>query len=294
MLTFYLITLLLSWGYWLTLLALGLRVEPESSVTHFPGLLRPMFAAIIVTAVIGGSRGLRELRRRMFCLRSRWPSKLMLAFSPVALGALALAAMYVFDKPLPTADAFSHFPGLPEHWPLVGVALAVVLVNGFGEETGWRGFLAERLLAKHGRFRATLIVALLWALWHLPLFWLSTGMHALVGPILVGWLFALVCGAFVLEQVYLATGRSILCVALWHAAYNMMVATEIGTGVPAAFVGTLVMVWGVIVAICWWRASSSRPHLRHRCDAVFASVQTSCLLALKVISVTPAASQTLP
>ena len=252
-LSFYLLTLALSWGYWLTLLAQGRRVEPGSGVTHFPGLLGPILAAFAVTAVIGGRRGLGELFGRMFRLGPRLPSKLMLALSPLALGAAAFAAMQFMGKPLPSADTFAHYPGLPEHWPLVGVVAAVIVVNGFGEETGWRGFLTERLLLTHGRFRATLWVALLWSLWHLPLFWLNLHMAALVGPVLIGWLFGLVCGAFVLAQVYLATGHSILCVALWHAAYNMMVATEIGTGLPAAIVSTVVMVWGFVVALRWWR-----------------------------------------
>ena len=57
----YLLTLLLSWGYWLTLLALGLRVEPSSNITHFPGLLGPMLAAMAVTTVVGGRKALHEL-----------------------------------------------------------------------------------------------------------------------------------------------------------------------------------------------------------------------------------------
>ena len=257
--SFYVLTLTLSWGYWLTLLAQGQRVEPGSAVTHFPGLLGPMLAAMAVTAVIGGRKALHELIGRMFRLGPHWPSKLMLALSPLALGAGAFAAMRVLGKPFPSADTFAHFPGLPEHWPLVGVVAAVIFVNGFGEETGWRGFLTERLLPTHGRFRATLWVALLWSLWHLPLFWLNASMSALVGPVLIGWLFALVCGAFVLAQVYLATGHGILCVALWHAGYNMMVATEIGTGLPAAIIGTAVMAWGVVVAVRWWRGPLDPP-----------------------------------
>ncbi len=253
LLSFYGVTLLLSWGYWLTLLTLGLRVELGSGVTHFPGFLGPMLAAITVTAVIGGRRGLRELFWRMFYLGPSWRSKLILALSPLALGAAAFAVMYILGKPIPSANSFARFPGLPEHWPLVGVLAVVIVVNGFGEETGWRGFLSERLLPKYGRSRAALWVGLLWSLWHLPLFWLIPSMTAMVGPILIGWLFALGCGAFVLAQVYLATGHSILCVALWHAAYNMMVATEIGTGLPAAIVGTGVMVWGAVVAVFWWR-----------------------------------------
>ena len=251
--SFYVITLALSWSYWISLLAQGQRVGPGSGVTHFPGLLGPMLAAMAVTAVIGGHKALHELVGRMFRLGPHWPSKLMLALSPLALGALAFTAMQLLGKPLPPADAFAHFPGLPEGWPLPAVVVAVIIVNGFGEEAGWRGFLTERLLLKHGRVRATLWVALLWSFWHLPLFWLNTSMTALVGPVLIGWLFALVCGSFVLAQVYLATGHSILCVAIWHAGYNMMVATEIGTGLPAAIIGTAVMAWGVIVAVCWRR-----------------------------------------
>ena len=251
--SFYVLTLTLSWGYWLTLLAQGRRVEPGTGVTHFPGLLGPMFAAVAVTAVIGGREALRKLVGRMFRLGPHWPSKLLLALSPLALGIGAFAAMQLLGKPLPSADAFAHFPGLPAHWPLAAVVVTVIVVNGFGEETGWRGFLTEDLLRTQGRFRASLWVALLWSTWHLPLFWLNTSMAALVGPVIFGWLFALVCGAFVLAQVYVATGHSILCVALWHAGYNMIVATEIGNGLPAAIVGAAVMVWGAIVAGRWWR-----------------------------------------
>ena len=252
-LSFYLLTLTLSWGYWLTLLALNTRVGSGSGA-HFPGLLGPMLAAIAVTALIGGREALLRLFRRMFRLGPNWAADLMLAISPLALGAAAYIATVVLGKPLPSSGAFAQVPGLPESWPFAAVLAAVIMVNGFGEETGWRGFLLERLLPKQGRVRATLVVSLAWAFWHLPLFWLSTGMSTMKGPVMIGWLFALACGAFVLTQVYLATGRSILCVALWHVAFNMMLSAGASTGLVAAIVSTAVMVWGVIVAIRWWRA----------------------------------------
>jgi len=250
--SFYFLTLTLSWGYWVALLVQGLRVGP-SSVAHFPGLLGPLLAAIAVTAMTGGRKALHELFGRMLRLGPHWAVKLMLALSPLALGAVACIAIVLFGKPLPPMAAFTHVPGMPEDWPLAAVLFAVVVVNGFGEEVGWRGFLLERLLLTHGRLRATLVVALLWSMWHLPLFWLNTGMAAMVGPVLIGWLFALLCGAFVLAQVYLATGHSILCVALWHVAFNMMVSAGGSAGLPAAIVSAAVMVWGVIVAVVWWR-----------------------------------------
>lgn len=256
-LAFYVLTLTFSWGYWFSLLAQGLHVTPGSSVTHFPGLLGPMLAAIVVTAVLGGPMALRDLFGRMFRLRSHKAAKLTLALSPLALGAAACMVIIALGQPLPAAAAFARFPGLPAHWSLAAVVAVVVLVNGFGEETGWRGFLTERLLPGHGRLRSTLWIALLWSLWHLPLFWLNAGMSALMGPILIGWLFALFCGAFMLAQVYLATGHCILCVALWHAAFNVLVSSEVDTGLFAATVSTAVMVWGFVVALLWWHRPSA-------------------------------------
>jgi hypothetical protein len=42
-------------------------------------------------------------------------------------------------------------------------------------------------------------------------------------------------------------------VALWHVAFNMMVSAGGSAGLPAAIVSAAVMVWGVIVAVVWWR-----------------------------------------
>lgn len=251
--SFYILSLTLSWSYWLTMLALGLHVEP-GSISYFPGLLGPMLAGIAITGVIGGRKALLELLGRMVQLTPKRAVKLMLALSPLALGAGAYMAIFLMGKPLPNLGTFAQVPGLAEKWPFALVLIAVILVNGFGEETGWRGFLLERLLLKHGRVRATLMVALAWAFWHLPLFWLNTGMATMRGPMIFGWLFALFCGAFVLTQVYLVTGRSILCVALWHVAFNIIISGGVGTGLSVAIVSTTVMLWGFVLAVLWWRA----------------------------------------
>lgn len=110
----YLPTLALSWGYWVTLLASGLRVG-SGSVAHFPGLLGPMFAAVAVTAVVGGRAGLQELGARIIRLGRRWPLNLLLALSPLALGALAWAVLRLMGKPLPSLSAFLQVPGMPGH-----------------------------------------------------------------------------------------------------------------------------------------------------------------------------------
>jgi membrane protease YdiL (CAAX protease family) len=250
---YYLLAVAISWGYWITLIAQGKQVTPGSSTSHLPGLLGPALAAIVVTAWIDGGRGLRELFSRIVRLRTAWPWGILAALSPLLIAVLVFAATTLAGKPLPPFQDFITYPGLPAALSLWATLLAVLLLNGYGEEIGWRGFVMERWLPRYGRFGTTVRITGLWLFWHTPVFFLNQTMAALIGPMLLGWAFGLACGAFVLAHIYLFSGRSIFVLALWHATYNMTVATPATTGFPAAAISTAIMVWGVYIAWKWWR-----------------------------------------
>ena len=276
MVVFTLLAFSLSWGYWGVLLAQGLRVTPDSGVSHLPGLIGPALAAIATTALFHGRTGLHGLfsgfwgwpRRpdSAFALgtgaTARWRIGLLLAlFAPpvLSLGTVALSAM-ITDGGLPPLSDFTAYPGLLPGWTSLTALVAVLLLNGAGEELGWRGFALDRLAQRHGRLRGTLILALIWAAWHLPLFWLNVTMAALVGPMLFGWLFSLACGAFALADLYWSSGRRLWLVILWHVLYNAVVATPATNGLPAAVASAFVVLWGLDAA--------RRFHLWDRADPV--------------------------
>lgn len=250
---YYLLTLMFSWGYWFTLIAQGKHSSPGSSESHLPGLLGPMIAAFIMTAYVDGRTGIKHLLGRLLRWRSAWPWGLLLALSPLPVAGLTFLILFLMGTPLPAIQDFKNYPGLPAGMSLTVVVFLVFLLNGCGEEIGWRGFLTERLLQHYSPFQTTLRVAGLWILWHIPVFWINDSMAALVGPMLLGWMLGLVCGAFVLTYLYLFTGRSILMVVVWHTTYNMVVAPSAGAGIPAAIVSTVVMMWGAVIAWKWWR-----------------------------------------
>ena len=124
----------------------------------------------------------------------------------------------------------------------------------FGEEYGWRGYLLPRLLPL-SEIRATLLVALIWGPWHVPL--LLAGLnYPGVDPwlaILV-FLFTVVALSFAYTWFYVASSGSVLVVALLHQSSNTFSDTfwqpplmSLGSQVAASIVGGVAMVALVVV-----------------------------------------------
>jgi uncharacterized protein len=183
----------------------------------------PLVAAVAVTAWFEGSAGLADLGRTIVLVRVplRW---WVFAVTPLLVLALVLVVDGVTGQAFPAAGDFARVTGLPSSWGVLGVGVAVVAVNGFGEETGWRGYAVPTLQRRHTPLTATTVVAVLWAGWHLPMFFVVEGFRSFTAAITVGWVIGLFCGAVVLTWLYNHTG-SILLVALWHGTYNMISGT---------------------------------------------------------------------
>ncbi len=236
---FYAVTFLVSWGYWIPVAVSG------GGISHFPGLLGPMVAAFVVSAILDGSRGVRELTGRM--LRWRVPLRwYMVALLPLVGAVLALGALWLIEGSLPTFEELSTMSGLPSFgW--FAVLVMVLLINGYGEEVGWRGFAWPRLRQRHSMSRAALFLAIPWAVWHLPTFWIDTGLRGFEVAVIPGWLVGLVAGAVVLGWLYEQSGSSLLIVALFHASLNMASATTGTEGVPAIGVSIMIIAASIVI-----------------------------------------------
>jgi membrane protease YdiL (CAAX protease family) len=142
-----------------------------------------------------------------------WPALLSLAASGLAV---------LFGGPAPD---FAHPPGLrfaslpPE---AQGIGLLVLLPIAFlqqfflgssmGEELGWRGYALPRLQARHSALLASIVLGLLWDLWHLPLFLTQGDPRA---SIPFGWWTAgIVLASIVYTWVYNHTQGSLLIALL--------------------------------------------------------------------------------
>lgn len=153
-----------SWALWALATRLDLPgVLPD--VLIIAGRFGPALAAIAVTLVVAGRTGLVGLLSSL--RRWRAPASLWLT---VTLGPVAVVLTAIW-----LAAAFGSSPGAfndPATAYLVIPAFVVILVVGgpLGEELGWRGFALDRLQARVGPVAASVLLGLIWGVWHLPLF----------------------------------------------------------------------------------------------------------------------------
>jgi membrane protease YdiL (CAAX protease family) len=235
----------LSWAWWIPMALRGDVVcAGVGWPTHLPGLAGPALSAVIVTTLADGRTGLADLGARLTRWRVGW-GWWGLVVGTAALALLGVVVPLVTGGRVPAADEFARYSGIGP-LGLAGVVAVAFLVNGLGEETGWRGFAVERLLVRFDLRTTALIIAPMWALWHLPLFWIDESFRAF-GPFgIVGWAVGLTAGSLVLAWMYRGSGHSILIVAGWHTAFNLTSATAATGDVVAPVTSTI-----VIVAAVW-------------------------------------------
>ncbi len=214
---------------------------------HYLAQFGPAAAAIIVTALTSGRDGLRELGTRAVKWRVGAKWLLIAAGSPIALFTVAaLIARFVDGQWLNLWDL-----GNVNFLPAIGPAALPMwfVTNGLGEEIGWRGFALPRLQERHRALTATLILAVFWALWHVPAFFYVPTYRDMGARGAPGFFFGLLSGAILFTWLYNSTGGSILMVAIWHGLFNFFTASSAGHGTLAMVFSIEVMVWAVALVI---------------------------------------------
>jgi membrane protease YdiL (CAAX protease family) len=104
---------------------------------------------------------------------------------------------------------------------LVSFAHNLLLGGSLGEEIGWRGFLLPRLLRRNSPLAASLILGVVWALWHLPVD-LYAG-YLLEGPaaILIRTI-TLLPVAILFTWFYLQSTGNLLVALFLHTSINIL------------------------------------------------------------------------
>src|SRR4051812_19073095 len=242
--SFFVLAYAISWSFWIPMAVRGGVVTAgDGWPTHLLGLLGPAVAALVVTALTEGRRGLTDLIVRMG--RWRGPGRWWLVVAgTLAIPPLAgLVPLVTGASSVPPWGDFFRYTGIGMIGP-VGVVLVALFVNGFGAETGWRGFAVGHLQRSHNLTGTALGVTRGSAGWPLPMFYIVDSFRQM-GPFALGWVVGLVAGSVVLTYLYMQGRHSILFVAAWHTAFNLTSATAATGAVVGTVTSIVVIAWAV-------------------------------------------------
>ncbi len=189
----------------------------------FLSIFSPTIAALTVAQVSGG----RQAVEAVLIGFTRWRVGLRwyLAALFLVIGPLTVAVAYIALGNPPRG----LLPGVTA-WAVIGQFVFTLFSGPSGpvaEEAGWRGFALPRLQARHSALVSSLILGLLWAGWHIPLY--VEGGNAAPGIPLPIFFVILVVLATLFTWLYNNTGGSLVVTTLAHLSFNLTGVFIIGT-----------------------------------------------------------------
>ena len=209
-------------------------------------LLGPTLSGFIMAGATEGRAGIRRLLRRIVLWRVglRW-------YLFALLGVPMVMALGTLIVPGGLASVLGLGPGYVPGY-LASFVLITILGGPLFEEPGWRGFALPRLQPLHGPLVGTLILGVLWALWHLPEFlvpaWAaSSGGSGFID--IVKFVVIAVGFAIVTTWVFNNTKGSVFMAILVHASIDAFSAPLGALFSPSKVANGILVSFGVLAVV---------------------------------------------
>lgn len=240
----------------LIILYLEIPITAISIATIFLIIINAAIAAYIISGGLATHEGVRELLSKFYVWKVglKWYLAALLVFPAITYLAIiygVVTTSYSFAEILPQISISAIYV-------LFLSFFYITLIRGpLREEVGWRGFALPRLQHLYSPLVATLILAIIWTVWHLPLYFNGLypgGIDSFLTRFT--WNIGL---TFLFTWLYNHTRGSLLLVTLFHGSINT---TGILLIAPSAIAGpygiayiALINISAIIVIIAdkMWR-----------------------------------------
>ncbi|MFO7928671.1 MAG: type II CAAX endopeptidase family protein [Candidatus Humimicrobiaceae bacterium] len=223
------------------------------------GAFGPLVAAFLLTSVKYGKKGIIELLKRSVSIgfRKIWliPALLLM---PVLVGStLVIYILFEGKAGLP------EFTLISQPWLIIPLFfLSFFALGAIQEEFGWRGYALDLMQKKWNALLSSLMLGIIWAIWHLPLFFIQGTMQSKV-PFYI-FLLSTLGVTVIYTWLYNNTKRSILIVLLFHAmhntSFNIFPITLLPSPGKALLYLTGLQLLVAIIIVCIWGPSKMTKH----------------------------------
>jgi membrane protease YdiL (CAAX protease family) len=173
-------------------------------------------ATLLMTGLLQGKSGIVALLKRYLIWRVGIAWYLAALLLPTLIYLTAIGVYTIFGGQAPDfSQTMAHqiFGTATSLWLVIPFLLFDMLTNG--EEIGWRGYVLPRLQWRYSALISSLILGVIWTMWHIPKF-LVAGNNT---PF-VWYLIMTIARAILFTWVYNNTRGSLLLVTIFHAAIN--------------------------------------------------------------------------
>ena len=216
---FFVFTFVVSWTFFIGVAVWSHQSRfDDASVARWagmltlPGVFAPALVAIALSARSGGEEGVRTLLRPLFRWQvPNWTWTFALGYMAAIKLLAAVVHRWLFG-------AWPRFGIEPWFVMLAATVFSVLAFGQAGEEVGWRGYALPRMSARWGVGPSSLVLGVIWAVWHLPLFWLRGIDKA--GQSFPLYLLQVVAMSVAIAWLWWRTNASLTLTMLLHSAVN--------------------------------------------------------------------------
>jgi uncharacterized protein len=219
---FFIITFIWSWILWTPLVLGNLKIISFSDkllkISTLPvlmlGVFGPLAGALFVLHHEKGKGSLRKYLRTFLDLKIGWKAYII----PIIIFGGSTFIAWFFpelfgEKRLPML--------LPSIWVFIPYLLMMIFLGGGQEEFGWRGYALPLLENKFGIWFANVILGIIWAFWHIPL-WFITGTSQTYMNF-GGFILLMVGYSFILSWIRKISGNRPFSGLYVHGLFNALI-----------------------------------------------------------------------
>ena len=215
------------------------------------GLLSPATIAIFMVFKSNNSNLINDFKRKILGFYKLKPTNIILAvvvFSGIIIASILLSTFWG-----QTLNQFAFTEDFSFTGAGIGSAFLTILLASVIEEVGWRGYGEDSIAQYCSWFKESIIFGFVWALWHLPLFWIPGTYHFELRNIglvfMLNFFISVIPLGFITTWVYVKNGRSMLASIIFHLFVNFMQERIALTPVTKCVETAVVLIVAVVIVV---------------------------------------------
>jgi len=219
---YFLLTFAYSWTIWIPSVLDGIGIKLPFDVASYSmvvviiGAFAPMLAAITLVARESGWKGVKAFLGQVFDFHLK-PIYFIIAlllpliihliahYLSIAVGLDVAKTLFPDGSVSPIVLAIPYF-------------FLMLLIGGGQEEFGWRGYAQEPLQKKIGVIPASLVIGVIWGIWHLPLWFMAGDLHSAYS--FFAFVIMTTSISLIYAWLYNSSGKKLIVVLFFHAMNN--------------------------------------------------------------------------